>query len=69
MLLQVDPRNGRALYLRGLSLLKLRNYEGCVLDLSAYLSSDPDNIVALYSRGAALSKLNQPENVSSSTLR
>lgn len=59
--LKEDRTNSKALFLRGNALLKLRDYEGSIADLTGFLASEPGNEHALYSRGIAWSKVGQPD--------
>ncbi len=50
-LLQVDPCNAKALFLRGNSLFKKHEYAAALEDFSASIRSDATNIDCIYNRG------------------
>ncbi|MFA6316182.1 MAG: tetratricopeptide repeat protein [Elusimicrobiota bacterium] len=59
-LIEADPRNSRALYLRGLAHFQLKNYGRAVADLSAASTLDPSLAGVRYQVGVARLELGDP---------
>jgi tetratricopeptide (TPR) repeat protein len=55
--LSMDPLNVKARTLRALALLKRKDYQGAVVDLTAVLGVVPDDVSALFNRGMAQERL------------
>jgi len=59
--LETDPNNAKALFLRGSSLFKKRQYNEAINDLNEVLLFDPSHIECLYTRGMSYSRIGEQE--------
>ena len=55
-LMQIDPSNAGAYYLRGCANEKLGKVDGSIEDFTTVLQIDPNHINAAYARGACENK-------------
>lgn len=59
--LETDPNDAKALFLRGSSLFKKRQYNESINDFNEVLLFDPTHVECLYTRGMAYSRIGEQE--------
>ena len=59
--LETDPNDAKALFLRGSSLFKKRQYNEAINDFNEVLLFDPTHVECLYTRGMAYSRIGEQD--------